>query len=47
MNEPGVLAALTDLNFDRSATPAVARFLYVVGIVLTYWAVEAARWLDR
>ncbi|GAA4557355.1 hypothetical protein GCM10023175_61450 [Pseudonocardia xishanensis] len=32
--EPGVLAALTDLNFDRSATPAVARFLYVVGLVL-------------
>ena len=33
-HEPGVLAALTDLNFERSATPAVARFLYVVGIVL-------------
>jgi hypothetical protein len=34
VNEPGVLTALTDLDFDRFATPAVARLLYVVGIVL-------------
>jgi hypothetical protein len=33
--EPGVLSALTDLDFERLATPAVVRFLYVVGIVLT------------
>jgi hypothetical protein len=33
-DEPRVLTALTDLNFDRFATPAVARLLYVVGIVL-------------
>lgn len=32
--EPRVLTALTDLNFDRFATPAVVRLLYVVGIVL-------------
>ncbi len=30
-----MLSALTDLNFERFATPAVVRFLYVVGIVLT------------
>jgi hypothetical protein len=33
--EPGVLGALTDLNFERFATPSVVKFVYVVGIVLT------------
>ncbi|MFR9801624.1 DUF4282 domain-containing protein [Pseudonocardia sp. RS010] len=33
--EPGVLGALTDLNFERFATPSVVRFVYVVGIVVT------------
>jgi hypothetical protein len=33
--EPGVLTALTDLDFERTATPAVAKLLYVVGLVLT------------
>jgi hypothetical protein len=35
VNEPGVLTALTDLDFNRTATPSIAKFLYVVGILLT------------